>query len=148
MTTFRQLRLNKKVQRMSTKQRLPHGQWASEKERELDRTRKIARRKKIKAKQELSAKKEVADLHFKKWLLRKTNYEKAQTLLHGGINASRAGREEEWKEVGTALAAVDLMLGTYDLSSGQDGSGASLDKENSCVYFGVLISVLLFFPQF
>ena len=113
----------------STTKRVPHNQWASEKERALDRTRKIEKRKKLRAKEDLITKKEVAAIHFKKWLLRKTNYEKAQKLLHGGINASRAGRKEEWTAVGAALAAVDVMLGTFDISR-RDGTG---EKENAYV---------------
>ena len=115
---------------MSSK--ISHSAWASEKERALDRTRKIVKRKKDRAAAQRTVQKEVATLHFKKWLLRKTNYEKAQKLLHEGIEASRAGRDQEWTDVGTALAAVDVMLGTYDISlrDGNSNSGA-LNKENS-----------------
>jgi hypothetical protein len=139
-----------------TKKRLPHNQWSAEKERALDRTRKIERRKKLRAKQDAQASKSVAEVYFKKWLLRKTNYEKAQSLLHQGIDASRAGRGESWKEVGTALAAVDVMLGTFDLSgrdgleNGQRGS-EQLDKENTYVFFfsfcfSFCFCFLFFFP--
>jgi hypothetical protein len=111
---------------------LSHSAWASEKERALDRTRKIAKRKKDRATVQKEVQKEVATLHFKKWLLRKTNYEKAQKLLHEGIEASRAGRAQEWTDVGTALAAVDVMLGTYDISLRDgDGDNGALNKENS-----------------
>tara|TARA_B100000780_G_C20864047_1_gene343575 strand:- start:238 stop:591 length:354 start_codon:yes stop_codon:yes gene_type:complete len=117
---------------MSTTKSVSHSQWSNDKERALDRTRKVAKRKKLRAKEESVTRKQVAEVYFKKWLLRKTNYEKAQTLLHDGIESSRAGSAETWKEVGTALAAVDVMLGTFDLS-GRDGleTGGLKNKENA-----------------
>lgn len=115
---------------------MDHTQWAAEKTRVQDAERRRKKRRSRQAKEARTIEKQLADLHFKQWLLRKTNFEKAQNLLHNGIEKSRASDDKEWREVGVALAAVDQMLGAYDLSSVADELGASLAEKSRRLALG------------
>ncbi len=103
---------------------MDHTQWAAKKERATSDLRVHKKREEKRQAQQIKAAKRLAQAHFKKWLLRKTNYEKARSLLHDGIDATHARTDHDWKAVGTALAAVDLMLAEYAQTEQTEGHAA------------------------
>ena len=92
-----------------------HDEWLRQKERERD---DLAHLKMLKQRKEktLKVKKKVAiEKSFNAWMKKKSRYEKMLTLLNK-MKVARAQEDKPWREVGISLAALDCLLGTYDLS--------------------------------
>ena len=92
-----------------------HDEWLRQKERERD---DLAHLKMLKQRKEktLKVRKKVAiEKSFNAWMKKKSRYEKMLTLL-SKMKVARAQDDKPWREVGVSLAALDCLLGTYDLS--------------------------------